>query len=397
MPLLEPLTEDQRTAFLVIALPPKVLRKLVGQLGTAPKGTRVDKLGEWELADTLVDYYQDDAEVAATVDQSLKKELGSSPLAGAMAGDGAALGLSNLVLKSQDPLRDLAWALIAHGQDDAGEQAATVVQTIIAEFDAADERAKAEAAAESGAPDAPAPAPDAAARELEREAARARAARGRALKRLGGLREQLVDLEERLAAARSEARDERTAHDEARRERERTQAEIETLRERLAGGAAAEATRLAEALAQAERRIRGLESELEDARDAEATLAQQVRAAAAERPAVAEPAASDRGASPVSWSLPIFTDEFYDSIRRWDRKVVRIAFEKIHRLIDDWRHPSLRAIPLEGLPGAYRIRIASDVRLIYRPLDGGRIEILSLIDREDLQRYIRTAKTRQGA
>ena len=85
------------------------------------------------------------------------------------------------------------------------------------------------------------------------------------------------------------------------------------------------------------------------------------------------------------------------SIRRWDRKVVRTAFEKIHRLIDDWRHPSLRAIPLEGLPGAYRIRIASDVRLIYRPLDGGRLEILSLIDREDLQRYIRTAKTRQGA
>ena len=66
------------------------------------------------------------------------------------------------------------------------------------------------------------------------------------------------------------------------------------------------------------------------------------------------------------------------------------------RLADDCRHPSLRAIPLEGLPGHFRIRIASDVRLIYRPLDGGRVEILSLIDREDLQRYIRTAKTRQS-
>jgi hypothetical protein len=398
VPLLTPLTEDQRTTFLVVALAPKVLRKLVGQLGTAPKGTRVDKLGEWELADTLVDYYQDDAEVAAAVDQSLRKELGPSPLAGAAAGSGAASALSDLVLKSHDPLRDLAWALMAHGGAEAGEHVATVVQTIIAEFDAADERAKAEAAAEATASPATASTPDAAARELEREAARAQAARGRALKRLGGLRDQLVDLEERLAVARSDARAERAGHDEARRERDRALAEVETLKARLAGGAAAEAARLAESLAHAERRIRGLESELEDAREAEATLAAQRRAATTERPAAMEPATSERGtASPASWSLPIYTDEFYDSIRRWDRKVVRTAFEKIHRLADDWRHPSLRAIPLEGLPGAYRIRIASDVRLIYRPLDGGRLEILSLIDREDLQRYIRTAKTRQGA
>jgi hypothetical protein len=32
------------------------------------------------------------------------------------------------------------------------------------------------------------------------------------------------------------------------------------------------------------------------------------------------------------------------------------------------------------------------VRLIYRPIDGNRLEILSLIDREDLQRYIRSVK-----
>jgi hypothetical protein len=92
----------------------------------------------------------------------------------------------------------------------------------------------------------------------------------------------------------------------------------------------------------------------------------------------------------------VFSDEFYESIRRWDRKVVRNAFEKIYRLSEDWRHPSLRAIPLEGLPGCYRIRVATDVRLIYRPLDGNRVEIMSLIDREDLQRYIRQAKTRYG-
>ena len=116
-----------------------------------------------------------------------------------------------------------------------------------------------------------------------------------------------------------------------------------------------------------------------------------------ERRTTAEAVDERAAGSGPGWSLPVFTDEFYDSIRRWDRKIIRIAFEKIVRLAEDWRHPSLRAIPLEGLPDCYRIRIATDVRLIYRPLDGDRVEIMSLIDREDLQRYIRQAKTKRGA
>src|SRR5262249_36798578 len=123
----------------------------------------------------------------------------------------------------------------------------------------------------------------------------------------------------------------------------------------------------------------------------------RVRALEAERSARPASAPAEDEALPdpgASFSVPIFTAEFYESIRRWDRKVVRNALEKIYRLVDDWRHPSLRAIPLEGLPDCFRIRVASDVRLIYRPLDGGRVEILSLIDREDLQRYIRQAKNR---
>ncbi|HWP66983.1 MAG TPA: hypothetical protein VNO26_13870, partial [Candidatus Limnocylindria bacterium] len=146
-----------------------------------------------------------------------------------------------------------------------------------------------------------------------------------------------------------------------------------------------------------ERRTRAVEKELAEARSAEAALAAQLRARDEARAAPADAAeTSERAGGAGTWSLPLFTDEFYESIRRWDRKIVRTAFEKILRLAEDWRHPSLRAIPLEGLPGHFRIRIASDVRLIYRPLEGGRLEILSLIDREDLQRYIRTAKTRQS-
>jgi hypothetical protein len=40
------------------------------------------------------------------------------------------------------------------------------------------------------------------------------------------------------------------------------------------------------------------------------------------------------------------------------------------------------------------VRIATDVRLIYRRLEAEEVEVLSLIDREDLDRYIRQAKTR---
>ena len=70
------------------------------------------------------------------------------------------------------------------------------------------------------------------------------------------------------------------------------------------------------------------------------------------------------------------------------------GYDKIHRLANDWRHGSLRALPLEGVPGYYRIRVATDVRLIYRRGEGNTVEILSLIDREDLDRYIRQARTR---
>jgi hypothetical protein len=65
-------------------------------------------------------------------------------------------------------------------------------------------------------------------------------------------------------------------------------------------------------------------------------------------------------------------------------------------LSQDHRHPSLRALPLGGLPGYYRVRVATDVRLIYRRDEARQdaVEILSVIDREDLDRYVRQAKTR---
>jgi mRNA-degrading endonuclease RelE of RelBE toxin-antitoxin system len=93
--------------------------------------------------------------------------------------------------------------------------------------------------------------------------------------------------------------------------------------------------------------------------------------------------------------FPVYTREFYDSLEGWDRRIQRAAFKQAHLLALDHRHPSLRALPLEGLPGYYRVRVATDVRLIYRrPERQNTVELLSLIDREDLDRYIRQAKTR---
>jgi len=93
--------------------------------------------------------------------------------------------------------------------------------------------------------------------------------------------------------------------------------------------------------------------------------------------------------------LPVFTPEFYASLAGWDRRIQRAALKQAFLLSQDWRHPSLRALALEGLPGYYRVRVATDVRLIYRR--GERqdaVELCSLIDREDLDRYVRQAKTR---
>jgi len=387
--LLSPLGPEEREAFLVVSLRDGVLRRLVGRLGTAPRGTRIDTLSVWELAGTLVDCYDDDAEVAAAVDATLRKELGESPLGPALAAEHGAAAVTALVLESRDPLRDLAWGLLRAGSDAAGPHASAVARAILAECDAPPP-------AEEEPPPASPPAPDGAQRlaeEMARDVARAERRGERALRRVGSLKQQVADLEERLRVARQEARAAEQAREATLVERDRLARERDELRARLQSGTAAEVGRLSGALEEAGRRQRALEADLDEARAAEAALEARLRTveqAGAVRPAAAAEEAPREPSA--TWRLPVFSAEFYESIRRWDRRVLRNAFEKAYRLAEDWRHPSLRAIPLEGLPNYYRIRVASDVRLIYRLRDGGQIEVLSLIDREDLQRYIRNVK-----
>jgi hypothetical protein len=398
VPLLTPLDPDQRTTFLVVSLPQKLLGKLVGRLGTAPSGSRLDALSPWDLAWSLVDYYGEDHEVAAAVDQALRRELGDTPVTAAAIAEGAAPALAALLLESPDPIRDLAWALLRSDAEAARAVAPSLVQAIIADYDAAEA-----AANEEESPAEPEEDPEALAAAgriatgIVKEAARARNQRERALKRLGTVKERVSDLEQRLSGARRDLRASETARRRLEVERDRLAEESKALRSRLQAGTAGEVERLSEELEAARRQVRSLEADVDEAREAEASLTTRVRALETQRPmrpATAEGEDEPGAAEGAGWNLPVLTDEFYESIRGWDRKVVRTAFERIHRLAEDWRHPSLRAIPLEGIPGYYRIRVATDVRLIYRPIDGGRVEILSLIDREDLQRYIRQAKSR---
>jgi hypothetical protein len=392
--LLSPLSEDEQTTFIVVSLSDTVLRKLVGRLGTAPKGTRLDSLSVWELADTLVDYYATDAEVSAEVDRTVRRELEASPLVPAVDADGGGGAVTTLVLESKDPARDLAWALLCAAREEDRALAPRLVQTIMAEFDHADEQAKAGAQTKPKTESQVVRETERLARKAEKEAQRADSQRERALQRVDDLRARLVELEQGIAAAKKALRESERAHEKAVAERDKLAKDRDVLRTRLQAGTAAEVVRLTEELEAATRQTRSLEAELDETRGREADAAAKLRAleqAAPLRPVVAEPTAMEPSPGAV-WCTPIFTDEFYDSIRRWDRRIVRSTFEKVSRLCEDWRHPSLRAIALEGLPGYHRIRIATDVRLIYRPIDGNRIEILSLIDREDLQRYIRSVK-----
>ncbi len=403
MALLSPLDDEARTTFLVVALPEKRLRTLVGRLGTAPKGKRIDAMNTWDLAWSLVDYYTSDPEVGSEVDRTLQRELGAPRLAAFAAESDSAMALVDLLVRAKDPLRDGAWALLCSKAEGTAPLVTEIVGAIIAEYDEAEERHKEEDAARQAATtDSDGSDPEA--RRLEdeadqarRESARAAKDRERALHRIEQMRARIVELEGALGQAREDVRRERATRDLANGESTQLRVERDDLKRRLGSATPAEVARLGRELDGERRRADGAERDLEESAAEEARLRNRVRELESQRPesSVASPLRADptEGEGP-GWSVPVFTDEFYESIRRWDRKIVRIAFEKVARLAEDWRHGSLRAIPLEGVPDLYRIRIASDVRLIYRPLDGNRVEILALIDREDLQRYVRQSKTR---
>jgi hypothetical protein len=218
-----------------------------------------------------------------------------------------------------------------------------------------------------------------------KNAERANVEKDSAREQLGSARGEIAAREKALG----EAREELTA---ARAELTRASSELLRLTAAGEGRALSDARRLGDENRSLSEKLRAAASERDELRE---RVQEAPRPVPAERAAVATSEEALPSAEEAStFLIPIFTREFYDSIQRWDRRMQRAAFDKVSLLARDWRHGSLRALALEGLPGYYRIRIATDVRLIYRRGEGNQIEILSLIDREDLDRYIRQARTR---
>jgi hypothetical protein len=235
-------------------------------------------------------------------------------------------------------------------------------------------------------------------RAKDEAAARAESARKKGEEQREKLQAWLKEARAREAQAVDEAARARDGAAEAQRARERAEAALVAVQ---ATDAAAEAQRARAAARELEGKVTALEARLarqaERERELEVALAARARSEPERAPAApAQPEVEEPEEVPATWLMPVYTREFYDSLEGWDRRIQRAAFKQAQLLAQDHRHGSLRALPLEGLPGYYRVRVATDVRLLYRRTSERQntIEILSLIDREDLDRYVRQAKTR---
>ena len=381
LPLTE-LSAGDLGAFFELCFPDKRLLALCHELKLHTPGYRLEALPPDQVARVLADEYLAAKDVRPHLESAVKEALRDPVLEGRELSAGDLSQLIDLVVAG-DPLQHLAriaWrSLLSSGEDEKRMA-----------LEALDEGVRAlDAPAQQKKPPRKAPPPG------QKEAEEAVKRAERAEREREAMKQQLAQARAEISAREQRLADERADLAEARAEVARLSAEVARLSAAGEGRALADARRFADearALAEklriseearetAEERIEELERRLSKAPQPIA-LAQAVTDA--ELP-------SEEEAS--TFLVPLLTREFYDSIQRWDRRMQRAAFDKIHRLANDWRHGSLRALPLEGVPGYYRIRVATDVRLIYRR-DGGRLEILSLIDREDLDRYIRQARTR---
>jgi hypothetical protein len=387
--------------FLFIGLVPDESRALAKELDLQVPGFRTEALSDVQRCDVLADEIRARPEVRARVLEFLRKAFGrvplpTTPLDTAGAEDLLAVG------DSQHGLTLALWRVLADPIPEVRAVAVPLLEELAKEYYGP--------APEGGAPaEPPGERRDGEARALARvqelEAALARAEeRGEAARRKA--EEQREKLQEWLHEARARAAQ---AVDEAARVREAAQA-AQAARERAeqalaavqATDAAAEAQRARAAVRELEGKLAALEArhERQVAREASlvASLGEaEARARSAPSPVTGpvEAAPDEPEDAPATWLRPVYTREFYDSLEGWDLRIQRAAFKQANLLAQDHRHPSLRALPLEGLPGYYRVRVATDVRLLYRRGERqNEIEILSLIDREDLDRYVRQAKTR---
>lgn len=400
------LSRDAVSGFLYAALLPEETLALVKRLGLGRPGFRPEGLGEVERCDLLADELRSHPPSRPALMEVLRGGL-KEPAFATSALDPAAADELLEVAASDHGLAIALWRLLADPQAAVRQRAGAALERLAADWYGPG----------PGDGERPAPAPGrggaGGAREdgavlvqaLEEKLARAEARAEEQRQRGDAQREKLqLQLKEaRAEAARAvdEAARVRQGADLARAAQGRAEAALTAAR---ASDAAGEAVRLRGALREAEVRLHAVEVRAARASEREGALTAALLAAEAQATyaTTSEPSPSPRAGqpddpeeTPASWLLPVFTPEFYDSLAGWDRRIQRAALKQAFLLSQDYRHPSLRALPLEGLPGYYRVRVATDVRLIYRRGDRqDSVEVCSLIDREDLDRYVRQAKTR---
>ncbi len=393
------LSRDQLSVFLYVALVPDETRAIVKELGLSLPGFRPEGLGDVQRCDLIADEIRASPHATEPVQRALRAAFEEPPLASERLTPRLAGELARLAA-SESAAALALWRILSDRERAVRDAAGPTLEWLAREYYGPSRPGE-----EAGEADQPAPVegPERERRleELERALGRARREAEEGRRRAEAQREkiqaQLKEARSREALALDEAARARAGAEGARREAERALAALAAAQ---ATDQAQEAQRARAAARDLEGRAGALEAKLERARARERQLEAELAEARAGTAAPAAPAGAEGGeAEPeealATWLRPIYTKEFYDSLEGWDRRIQRAAFKQAHLLSQDHRHPSLRAIPLEGLPGYYRVRVATDVRLIYRR--GERqdaVEILSLIDREDLDRYIRQAKTR---
>jgi mRNA-degrading endonuclease RelE of RelBE toxin-antitoxin system len=394
------LSRDATSAFLYAALTPDEVLALVKQLGLSMPGFRPEGLGEVERCDLLADELRAVPRARGPALALLRQALQEPAFAGSTL-DAAAADELLEVAGSDHGLAIALWRLVADPKPEVRARGAAALERLAGEWYGPPPAGQAPEAAGRG----PGGVGEEAGRlqsleeKLGRAEARAEEQRQRGEQRAEKLQGQLKEARSEAARAIDEAARARQATEAAQTAQRQAEASLAASR---AGAAAGETGRLKGALREAEVRLHASEARAVRAEEREAAAQAALRRLQEQTPLPgAGPAVSTPDAevepeeAPAAWLLPVFSSEFYDSLSGWDRRIQRAALKQAFLLSQDHRHPSLRALPLEGLPGYYRVRVATDVRLIYRR--GERqdtVEICSLIDREDLDRYVRQAKTR---
>jgi hypothetical protein len=369
--------------FLELAFSDRKLLELCGELRLYSPGYRLESMPPNQVARMLADEARSAKDAVGLLENAVREVLRNPVFEGKPMDDEQ--WRDTLELFTGDPLQHLArcaWRGLLEEDEKKKGYALSAIDLGIESLDAL---------AQAKPPPRKAQLPSDV-QELRKELEEARKSAERAHLERESAREQLAAARGDIAAREKSLGEARSELDDVRAELTRATAELARLNAAGEGKALSEARRLADENRSLSEKLRTAVEERDELRE----KAAQTKAAPAERaaPAVHEEEALPSAEEASTFLIPIFTREFYDSIQRWDRRMQRAAFDKVALLARDWRHGSLRALALEGLPGYYRIRIATDVRLIYRRGEGNQLEILSLIDREDLDRYIRQARTR---